>query len=255
MENYHPPQPKVKSLKTKLQTAGISCRSKSMARPEQGTMCRKEDNRQKAVNLVVETVHEWSCAEKKGRCSSVGISRYTPTNSRSIKFSYNEIAENVVYYHRIGRFMKLCWSKMHWENRGYGMLCPYRSPYGYYCRGLTYQTRFKETAALSFRICELFQRLYNLFLQQFSFFHYNGRPIGSPLQKKYADLSLHFISCIPSPQFSFLASHSFILNPNGQTQGLGLLGYIKAKALIYDCLLYTSPSPRDLSTSRMPSSA
>ena len=25
--------------------------------------------------------------------------------------------------------------------------------------------------------------------------------------------------------------------------------------LIYDCLLYTSPSPRDLSTSRMPSSA
>ena len=26
-------------------------------------------------------------------------------------------------------------------------------------------------------------------------------------------------------------------------------------ALFYDCLLYTSPSPRDLSTSRMPSSA
>ena len=25
--------------------------------------------------------------------------------------------------------------------------------------------------------------------------------------------------------------------------------------LVYDCLLYTSPSPRDLSTSRMPSSA
>ena len=27
------------------------------------------------------------------------------------------------------------------------------------------------------------------------------------------------------------------------------------QARIYDCLLYTSPSPRDLSTSRMPSSA
>ena len=27
------------------------------------------------------------------------------------------------------------------------------------------------------------------------------------------------------------------------------------QANIYDCLLYTSPSPRDLSTSRMPSSA
>ena len=29
----------------------------------------------------------------------------------------------------------------------------------------------------------------------------------------------------------------------------------RAKAVIYPCLLYTSPSPRDLSTSRMPSSA
>ena len=28
-----------------------------------------------------------------------------------------------------------------------------------------------------------------------------------------------------------------------------------ARALLDDCLLYTSPSPRDLSTSRMPSSA
>ena len=30
---------------------------------------------------------------------------------------------------------------------------------------------------------------------------------------------------------------------------------LKNKILIYVCLLYTSPSPRDLSTSRMPSSA
>ena len=40
----------------------------------------------------------------------------------------------------------------------------------------------------------------------------------------------------------------------------GVVGYTKAKALHLDsvytgCLLYTSPSPRDLSTSRMPSSA
>ena len=28
-----------------------------------------------------------------------------------------------------------------------------------------------------------------------------------------------------------------------------------ARGIVYDCLLYTSPSPRDLSTSRMPSSA
>ena len=28
-----------------------------------------------------------------------------------------------------------------------------------------------------------------------------------------------------------------------------------AESIVYGCLLYTSPSPRDLSTSRMPSSA
>ena len=34
------------------------------------------------------------------------------------------------------------------------------------------------------------------------------------------------------------------------------LSYANAAALqLWDCLLYTSPSPRDLSTSRMPSSA
>ena len=32
-------------------------------------------------------------------------------------------------------------------------------------------------------------------------------------------------------------------------------GLWSAKALVEACLLYTSPSPRDLSTSRMPSSA
>ena len=31
--------------------------------------------------------------------------------------------------------------------------------------------------------------------------------------------------------------------------------YVAARLLLYGCLLYTSPSPRDLSTSRMPSSA
>ena len=32
-------------------------------------------------------------------------------------------------------------------------------------------------------------------------------------------------------------------------------GYKRREADLKDCLLYTSPSPRDLSTSRMPSSA
>ena len=35
----------------------------------------------------------------------------------------------------------------------------------------------------------------------------------------------------------------------------GAIVNARIKKLIYSCLLYTSPSPRDLSTSRMPSSA
>ena len=34
-----------------------------------------------------------------------------------------------------------------------------------------------------------------------------------------------------------------------------LVGWVNETSPLYDCLLYTSPSPRDLSTSRMPSSA
>ena len=34
-----------------------------------------------------------------------------------------------------------------------------------------------------------------------------------------------------------------------------LIECLLGKVCIYSCLLYTSPSPRDLSTSRMPSSA
>ena len=70
-------------------------------------------------------------------------------------------------------------------------------------------------------------------------------------------------------------SHSFILSynePNSFPRGLGYLavncffimsGFLICKSVLtrrdirgfYNCLLYTSPSPRDLSTSRMPSSA
>ena len=36
---------------------------------------------------------------------------------------------------------------------------------------------------------------------------------------------------------------------------IGFEEYLESKAVCFICLLYTSPSPRDLSTSRMPSSA
>ena len=41
-----------------------------------------------------------------------------------------------------------------------------------------------------------------------------------------------------------------------ETSTTGIAGYARLKrTTAYTCLLYTSPSPRDLSTSRMPSSA
>ena len=43
---------------------------------------------------------------------------------------------------------------------------------------------------------------------------------------------------------------------NRVTMPIGVLGVIyEARPNVTSCLLYTSPSPRDLSTSRMPSSA
>ena len=44
---------------------------------------------------------------------------------------------------------------------------------------------------------------------------------------------------------------SLTLDPHAQNEGPTTM----VSRQIYDCLLYTSPSPRDLSTSRMPSSA
>ena len=42
---------------------------------------------------------------------------------------------------------------------------------------------------------------------------------------------------------------------NEMTTQLKLLAFGRPQILVWTCLLYTSPSPRDLSTSRMPSSA
>ena len=50
-------------------------------------------------------------------------------------------------------------------------------------------------------------------------------------------------------------------NPDGSSRGLAVITFehsyeaVQAVAMFNNCLLYTSPSPRDLSTSRMPSSA
>ena len=62
--------------------------------------------------------------------------------------------------------------------------------------------------------------------------------------------------------FSILTIAAFVATPNisiAQDSALVLEEVVvtatKKEENVQDCLLYTSPSPRDLSTSRMPSSA
>ena len=64
--------------------------------------------------------------------------------------------------------------------------------------------------------------------------------------------SLVFVFAPPaqSTEASLSAVNSSTWQTNGSVQGIAV-----AAGTAYACLLYTSPSPRDLSTSRMPSSA
>ena len=60
-----------------------------------------------------------------------------------------------------------------------------------------------------------------------------------------------------------LIDEEFVLREGDQIDGLTIAGSIESAAyteagdwaVIWDCLLYTSPSPRDRQKSRMPSSA
>ena len=49
--------------------------------------------------------------------------------------------------------------------------------------------------------------------------------------------------------------HTPLMSGSNAISGITLVGAILAAGQEGTCLLYTSPSPRDLSTSRMPSSA
>ena len=50
-------------------------------------------------------------------------------------------------------------------------------------------------------------------------------------------------------------SLNHLMATHSPLQAMAQLKTVRNMASIYGCLLYTSPSPRDLSTSRMPSSA
>ena len=79
------------------------------------------------------------------------------------------------------------------------------------------------------------------------------------LAQPQADL-IELLAVLTSISIYRRQSHSYGAEPRhldrlGEVVGLDMSMWWKPTAQSYLCLLYTSPSPRDLSTSRMPSSA
>ena len=79
----------------------------------------------------------------------------------------------------------------------------------------------------------------------------------------FIDITYDLNSCVEKNNFhsgilnltSLHTSCSLTINENADPNVLRDLKKYMQSIVPYDCLLYTSPSPRDLSTSRMPSSA
>ena len=65
-----------------------------------------------------------------------------------------------------------------------------------------------------------------------------------------------FVSCDSNPDYEKnLATAKKLFELHGEEKLDEQLALVSKDIKLYTCLLYTSPSPRDLSTSRMPSSA
>ena len=82
--------------------------------------------------------------------------------------------------------------------------------------------------------------------------------VGLGAHPGYADLQgfgRRTISAKPEELVNDVIYQTGALREFGRRHGIGLQHVKPHGALYMDCLLYTSPSPRDLSTSRMPSSA
>ena len=74
----------------------------------------------------------------------------------------------------------------------------------------------------------------------------------SALPEKIQDLDVHFVADLSYDDHE-RAQFDLILPKSSEP--MGLLLYIHGGGFINGCLLYTSPSPRDATLSRMPSSA
>ena len=81
----------------------------------------------------------------------------------------------------------------------------------------------------------------------------NSPKIKSIIEKCKSDLEQD--SCATLPNFILPNSLKIMNNELEQQLNEVYMSKESINAYLYACLLYTSPSPRDLSTSRMPSSA
>ena len=82
-----------------------------------------------------------------------------------------------------------------------------------------------------------------LYLPRLFVYHWS-KEVGSDSSETFKLMELRLLKIIMNPAMIF----SWLF-------GLALISTLGIDALFQLCLLYTSPSPRDLSTSRMPSSA
>ena len=79
----------------------------------------------------------------------------------------------------------------------------------------------------------------------------NGSSLGSNLWTDHVEVDMYI--CSWCGRMAFFEPED--VREKRFRDACGEMTMDELRAIVYDCLLYTSPSPRDLSTSRMPSSA
>ena len=119
---------------------------------------------------------------------------------------------------------------------------------------------FFDTAASALKVDNMINSVNECYSYEYANIHRGIYELSSKLTKRYEDARLAVSKFIKSP------SSENIIFTKSATEGINLVSSCLSDNYFNDgdevlltslehCLLYTSPSPRDLSTSRMPSSA